>query len=117
MVKIDGAKINSVLENKARETWHLHVTSEVVLFSSVITSFLHKVVKTKYFTTILKLREFMTWNVGKFLKNLFRMNKHHLSNKILEHESKIAVNLRDSVMVQDQISNRPGTKLSDVTDL
>ena len=45
------------------------------------------------------------------------MNKHHLSNKVLEHESKIAVNLRDSVMIQDQISNRSGTKLSDVTDL
>ena len=45
------------------------------------------------------------------------MNKHHLSNKVLEHESKITVNLRDSAAVQDQISNRPGTKLSDVTDL
>ena len=45
------------------------------------------------------------------------MNKHHLSNKVLEHESKIAVNLRGSVVVQDQISNRPDIKLSDVTDL
>ena len=45
------------------------------------------------------------------------MNKHHLSNKVLEHESKIAVNLRDSAAVQDQISNRSGTKLSDVTGL
>ena len=45
------------------------------------------------------------------------MNKHHLSNKVLEHESKITVNLRDLTAVQDQISNRPGTKLSDVTDL
>ena len=83
----------------------------------MIASLLHKVVKTKYFTTILELGEFMTWDVGKFLKNLFRMNKHHLSNKVLEHESKITVNLRDSAAVQDQISNRPGTKLSDVTDL
>ena len=45
------------------------------------------------------------------------MNKHHLSNKVLEHESKIAVNLRDLMMIQDQISNRSGIKLSDVTDL
>jgi len=60
LVKIDEAKINPVLENKVKEMWHLHVTSEIVLFSSVIASSLHKVVKTKYFTTILELREFMT---------------------------------------------------------